>query len=237
MHFFALHGITYSQPFGLVYLTNWVLGYKGSIPASVTIGSGITRIADYAFFGYSSLTSVSIPGSVTLIGKYAFSSCTNLASISIPASVTSIGCNAFSGCMGLTSIYAYPTTPIAIGAGIYVFDKVNKTTCTLYVPTNSKATYQAATEWKDFSNIVEMTTAVPSVNVSNFSLYLDPVDNVICVNGSIGTLWLFDINGRVLLTKQFTGNEFVSVGSLPKGMYILKLITAEGVVERKMLKR
>jgi len=204
----------YSQPFDLVYLNNWVLGYKGSIPASVTIKTGITRIADYAFFGCSSLTSISIPGSVTLIGKYAFSSCT-----------------------GLTSIYAYPTTPVDISDGIQVFDRVNKATCTLYVPTGSKAAYQAATEWKAFSDIVEMTTAVPTINDANFSLYLNPVDNVICVNGRIGILWLFDINGRVLLTKQFTGNESVSIASLPKGWYIVKLITAEGMVERKMLKR
>jgi len=218
-------------------LNNWVLGSKGTIPASITIDTGITRIADYAFFGCGSLTSISIPSSVTLIGKYAFSSCSGLTSISIPGSVTSVEYNAFSGCTGLTSIYAYPTTPVDIGAGIYVFDKVNKTTCTLYVPIGSKAYYQVATEWKDFSNIVEMTTAVPTVNVSNFSLYINPDDDVICVNGSIGTLWLFDINGRMLLTQQFTGNESVSIASLPKGWYIVKLITAEGMVERKMLKR
>ena len=33
------------------------------------------------------------------------------------------------------------------------------------------------------------------------------------------------------------GNENITVGTLPKGLYIVKLLTNEGVIERKILKK
>jgi hypothetical protein len=54
-------------------------------------------------------------------------------------------------------------TPVDLydGGSIYTdFYGVNKTKCTLYVPTGSKALYQAATQWKDFTNIVELDSVV-----------------------------------------------------------------------------
>jgi len=39
---------------------------------SVVIGKGVTRIGDYAFWGFSNLTSISIPWSVSSIGEGAF---------------------------------------------------------------------------------------------------------------------------------------------------------------------
>jgi len=151
--------------------------------------------------------------------------------------VTSIGNHAFFGCNGLTSIYAYPITPIDLSSSSNVFYDVNESTCTLYVPKGSKAAYQAAAQWQDFSNIVEMTTAVATVNNTDFSLYLNPMDDAISVNGLKGTLRVFDMNGRLLLTKQVAGNESVSVSTLPQGLYIAKLFTAEGTVARKVLKK
>ena len=56
------------------------------------------------FFSQSKLTSVTIGSCVTSIGEYAFSGCTGLTSIVIPNSVTSIGEYAFYGCSGLASI-------------------------------------------------------------------------------------------------------------------------------------
>ncbi len=69
-------------------------GYRASI-TSVEIGSGVTSIADDAFYQCTSLTSIAIPDGVTSIGDYAFNGCKKLSSITIPNSVTSIGDWAF----------------------------------------------------------------------------------------------------------------------------------------------
>ena len=44
----------------------------------LVIPDGVTSIGDYAFGGYSGLTSVTIPDSVTSIGSYAFNWCYSL---------------------------------------------------------------------------------------------------------------------------------------------------------------
>ena len=118
---------------------------------SIEIPNSVTSIGDAAFFGCSGLTSIEIPNSVTSIGGGAFNGCSGLTSIEIPNSVTSIADWAFSGCSGLTSVKVYAKTPPA--AGNYAFP-VNDN-ITLYVPQGSKAAYEAADVWKDFSNIVE----------------------------------------------------------------------------------
>ena len=40
-----------------------------------------------------------------------------------------------------------------------------------------------------------------------------------------------DLNGKTLLTKQITANENISAGTLPIGIYLLKIITNEGTIE------
>ena len=118
---------------------------------SVTLPDGITSIEQETFGNCSSLTSVTIPNGVTSIGIWAFENCTALTSVTIPSSVTSIGDEVFSGCTGLRSVTNYATTPQAIDA--YVFDYVNISACTLYVPAGSLAAYKKATIWKNFGTI------------------------------------------------------------------------------------
>ncbi len=64
----------------------------------------ITSIANFAFYGCSSLTEVKIPASVTSIGAWAFSGCSGLTGIDIPSSVTSIEDSSFEDCINLTEI-------------------------------------------------------------------------------------------------------------------------------------
>ena len=119
---------------------------------SVTIPNSVTIIRGQAFQYCSSLTSVEIPNSVTIIGNGAFRYCYGLTSVEISNSVTSIEKYAFRYCSGLTSFTNYATTPQAINAN--VFEDVNQSACTLYVPAESIKLYKAADVWKEFGNIL-----------------------------------------------------------------------------------
>ena len=75
--------------------------YYCSDVTSISIGDGITSIANYAFGGqnntntYSNVTTVTLPSTLTSIGAEAFRGCSG-ATITIPTSVTTLGNDPFS---------------------------------------------------------------------------------------------------------------------------------------------
>ena len=70
---------------------------------SIIVADGVTKIGDYAFYGYSNLASVQLPDSLESIGNYAFKNCGKLSEITLPEKVSTIGESAFYGC-GLAEI-------------------------------------------------------------------------------------------------------------------------------------
>lgn len=118
----------------------------------VSIPNSVTTIGFNAFANCSSLTYVSIPNSVTKFENQAFTN-SGLISISIPNSVSEIGYMAFCNCNKLKEVHCHKPTPLTIDE--YVFHNVPLSTCTLYVPTGSKSTYQSANYWKNFGKIIE----------------------------------------------------------------------------------
>ena len=95
--------------------------------------------------------------------------------LTIPNLVQIIGINAFSGCIGFTSIVSDAVTPPV--ATVNTFNGVDKG-ISLYLPHGASVGYQAATDWKDFTNIIETEGAV-TVTVtfdSNGSSAVAPVE-------------------------------------------------------------
>lgn len=135
--------------------------------SKTTILNSVTSIGDYAFSDCSSLTSVEIPNSVTTIGQYAFECCSNLTSVTIPNSVTHIGYYAFSECSNLTSITSYISANKLFVIDGDVFQGIDKTNCTLYVPYGAQDMYAATSGWSDFTNIVEIHVPYFDLTVSS----------------------------------------------------------------------
>ena len=67
------------QPEGLLYLDNWLVGYKGEEPVGdITIAEGTTHINEYALSYCNSITSVTIPQSVIYIGDFFLRNCESI---------------------------------------------------------------------------------------------------------------------------------------------------------------
>jgi hypothetical protein len=182
--------------------------------------------------------SFEIPSSVNTIGKWAFEE-NAITTLTIPASVTTIEEGAFYSCQSLTAIYAKSTTPVDISTVSYVFDNVNKTTCTLYVPYGSKALYKEAAKWQDFVNIIEETTGFDSENSSTIKVYPNPVVDFVTIEGAdVGTkVSVIDLRGSILIQQTMTNGNSISLGSLPRGQYILRLLNSDNVRNFKILKQ
>lgn len=130
---------------------------------------------------------------VTVIAEEAFEDHVALLKITIPETVISIGASAFAGCTSLTDIFCYAKDPIALGAKSKVatraggdevdvssvFDKVNKSSCTLHVPFGSKVKYQNAEGWKEFKNIVEIISDIPGDANSDWEVSAGDIDTIV----------------------------------------------------------
>ena len=126
---------------------------------------------------YQGVQKVFIEDGVTSITGNIISDCIGLTSVTIPNSVTEIGSSAFYNCTDLTSLIVGWTVPLTIED--YTFGSVNKSNCTLYVPAGSKTTYESASGWSEFQNIVEYTPTPevlekgPCGDNVTFTLYSD----------------------------------------------------------------
>ncbi|MBR1878352.1 MAG: leucine-rich repeat domain-containing protein [Paludibacteraceae bacterium] len=149
---------------------------------SIEIPNRVTAIGNFVFHGCASLISIDIPNSVTSIGVSAFQDCSYLTSIEIPSNITSIGERAFEGCSSLASITNNTIIPQGIDSNVFGGNAVNlavdKSACTLYVPTESVDAYSTTSVWKDFTNIVgiDISKETPDIPSSAPSVYTTPTN-------------------------------------------------------------
>ncbi|MGC1391444.1 MAG: leucine-rich repeat protein [Bacteroidales bacterium] len=160
-----------------------------------------------------------IPSTVNTIVNRAFLSCSALTSIIIPSSVTVIGYEAFSGCSGLQSIITRSKTPVILSSDFYtgaynVFNGVNKSTCTLYVPYWTGALYSAAAQWKDFIHIQEVSDGFLPSKTSAF------------LSASEGSNTTIDLKSNVKWTASSDQPWLTVIPSSGSGDAILKFTAA-----------
>ena len=97
---------------------NLTFRYYGT--KTVTIGDGITSIADNAFDGCSGMTKLTLPNSLERIGESAFRGCIGLTELTLPSSVWDILDYAFYGCSGLTEL-TLPNNVTSIGNSAFAY--------------------------------------------------------------------------------------------------------------------
>lgn len=106
-------GTSVQIPAGTTKIGNYAF-YVYPTLSTVTIPDSVTSIGNYAF-GTSGLTSITIPASVHAVSKSCFAYCNKLATVSLPDTLTTIAQNAFIGCSALTAL-TIPANVETIGA-------------------------------------------------------------------------------------------------------------------------
>jgi len=160
---------TFVFPPSVTSMSNYAFNQCANLAGTLNLPPLLETIGSSAFGNCTGLTgTLTLPKNVTTIGSYAFKGCSGFSSVSIPSSVTSIQSWAFGDCTGLNSINVAWFTPLNFGTNNDVFTNVNKNTCILNVPSGTAALYDAASQWTDFVNIVE----IPGIIISADALTL-----------------------------------------------------------------
>jgi hypothetical protein len=92
-----------------------------------------------------------------------------------------------------------------------------------------------------YSNIASIK---PDETKAGYAIYPNPAKDYFNLVSSKpedlkgAAISIVDLSGQVILKQslQATGNQKVSISSLAKGMYIIKIVKTTGVVTRKLLK-
>ena len=152
-------GVTYKDAAMVTNISTW---FKGNVDITAFLEfvnfSGLEGLAISAFQNCTSLAEISLPASLTSIKEKAFQSCTSLTEISLPASLTRIGIYVFRNCSSLQYIRIEATTPPTLSNT----NAIPSTIGAIYVPDESVAAYQAATNWSSFASKIKGISEMPA---------------------------------------------------------------------------
>lgn len=209
-------------------------GFTGEL----IIPDNVTVIGHDAFNTCNKIESIKIGNSVTSIDNYAFKYCFKVNNITLGSSLSYIGSCAFQYCNFKTINCLSIIPPTLETSGGNAFTDVNKTNCTLYVPIGSYTKYLIATGWTDFISIIEGTSALNNTSNFKIKIYPNPANDYLKIEGIEGNaiLRITEMSGKLLLEQTIQKCDVVSIGKLPKGIYFVKLISNEGIIEKKVIK-
>lgn len=168
---------------------------------TLSLSESLDTISDFAFRQNQRIQEVIIPNSVTHIGVGSFFNCLSLQTLTIGKNVKTLADEAFTGIRSISILNSLAATPPQI-LGVSTFSHINKNTCQLNVPVGSKAAYQAADVWKDFSLISEKEELTSIEQLEASSTLVWPTN-------------IYDMNGRLVRENAH------SVDGLTGGVYII----------------
>ena len=135
--------------------------FEGCTFTEVLVPDHVTSLGNAAFRNNAQLQQAVLGTGVQALNNQLFQSCRALKSVIVKGEITGkVGTNAFASCSSLERIemVATPTAPSASSSS---FSSVPTATCLLYVPgEEAVASYQAASYWKNFANIVPFLEVV-----------------------------------------------------------------------------
>ena len=103
-------GIWNAAANGPVVVCGVLVGYKGTVPATVDVPYGVKVIADGAFAGAANLVTVYLPDLLVSIGEGAFKDCSNLDNVNGLESGVTVASDAFEGTLYATFRLTYDSS-------------------------------------------------------------------------------------------------------------------------------
>ena len=126
-----------------------------AIPELKKLDIDCDTIKDWFYDGFELFfTDLIIGENVEVIFPRAFMDCRAIERLTISRNVREIGEEAFYGCEYMTDIYSNIPAEFLFEISQSVFNNVNKETCNLHVPANSKTKYSSTKYWNEFFNIL-----------------------------------------------------------------------------------
>ncbi len=218
--------------------------------------SSCTSMGNYAFNKcFRTLSSIEFPVLQTMGDGAIYDSDplggTELIQIDIPSTLTSIGGMFLGSHKNLTGVQLNWADPANCTISDNLFFRwldVTDGSITLYVPTGTKALYQAHALWGQFpaDNIVEgeLPDLPLSYNVEKelaFNIYPNPTDGVVFIKSKQldnVTVCVYGINGSVMLQKSISGvSSEINLSDLASGIYILQVEAEGGVFTKRIIKK
>ncbi len=152
----------------------------------LVIGSSVTSIGSYAFYGFSKLESVTVSKSITsigesafngcinieelifesgstlaVIGNMAFSNCSSLTVLHLPASLTSVNRYSFYNCSGISDVYYIGTNSDVISILNIIFGYGNVHSFVARVNDTQYYTFSEAAEAAGKTETIELICNTP----------------------------------------------------------------------------
>ena len=152
------------------------------LTGDLVIPNSVTTIGTMAFYNCTGFTGhLTLGNSVSLIGSGAFKNCSGFTgNLTIPSSVTTMSVP-FSGCSGFTSFTMLMDIPTRGSLGIEDYN------IPITVPCGSKSLYQYASNWRDYTNILEDCSGMFEVSAK-----ANPVEGGSVLFGTGGETLFFD---------------------------------------------
>ena len=120
------------------------------------VGDCVTKLVNFnADYGWSKVKTVEVGTGLTNINSYAFYGCPKLESVTIHStSMIGIGGSSFSDCSNLESFTLYNTTPPSLYGDPFSGTKIASGNGYIYVPAANLDAYKTASMWSNYSSSI-----------------------------------------------------------------------------------
>jgi hypothetical protein len=84
--------------------------------------------------------------------------------------------------------------------------------------------------------VISKSTGLTKSSLSSVAVYPNPIQNELTISGENGLIELFDISGKLLISKEHNQFSVLNVADLNSGSYLLRLSNENGTMIQKMVK-